>query len=226
MIDVIDLDYTLLDADDLKNDLAANLHLSREQFNNDYEQYYKKEGRNYHPFDHIKLIVERGWPKEVDKIKTTTSIRQLLLNIDHYLLPGAVELLHGLRARGDTLIIYSFGDEDFQRMKIESSKLLPKLVDGFVVEGKDKTKNPFFETLIEEKQRVLLINDNLAEAVKMKELLELNGIECEVIAPEGPYNKLLEEARLQGVTFVHKLEEVQEIINKPRQENFREFTFH
>lgn len=120
---LLDVDNTLLDNDQLKDDLAADIRRAAgssvaERFWELYEQV--RQERDYVDYARTLELLEESGAGSV----AVAQIRRLLDSLDFkcYLYPGALATIHYLNSLGTTVIL-SDGDSVFQPRKIRDSGL-------------------------------------------------------------------------------------------------------
>ncbi len=200
---IFDLDYTLLDTIKLKKDLAKVLGLSAEEYNEQYKKFFKDRGINWNLERHLEILrTEKGISKDEEEA-IRHNFTELLKKMDEYLLPGAEETLRKYKRKGDELILATFGDIDWHKLKVENSKVLMRNLDHIIYEDKDKTKNAYLRFLRDSGENILIVNDNAKESF---ELLKLLGKNSELRLVDGPYAR--------NVEHNHKIENISELPGK------------
>lgn len=189
MITIFDLDYTLLDTYRFKNDLAQIVFgISTEEFCKSYKNNFKNRKENYNFDQHLQYLVKDNKIKP-EKIKDIRSrFDKFIQEIDDYLYPEASEVLKKFQSQDNKLILLSFGDIGWQRLKIENLSI-KNYFDQIVYESKSKNESEYFKSLKGVNEEILIINDNLKESHEMLRLLQQEGVTCKTIIVNGPYSK-------------------------------------
>lgn len=189
MIIIFDLDYTLLDTARFKHDgLALFFSMNEAEFKDYYKKNFKDNGVNYSPKKHLQVL---GWRQAEMVAKLNELDDWLEKEISRYLLPEAEEILKRLREAGHKIILASFGDEEFQKQKISALKIngvnVAEFFDKVIIS--DKIKVELEELKRFRGENILLVDDNLREALELKEVL---GEKCEIFLVDGPYARYRE----------------------------------
>ncbi|GEM_PF-912704 len=176
MIYVFDLDYTLLDTKRFKEDLSSVFGMSVEEFSESYFENFKSKGLNYNLNKHLAILEKDGFiasKEQAEEIKKR--FKEFMKNIDEYLFPEAEKIIKSLKERGNELALATFGDTEWQRLKINSLKL-KKYFDKVIYEDKSKKENKELKALGNLGEKIIIINDNARE---LNELKEVFGDRCE-----------------------------------------------
>lgn len=184
MIIIFDLDYTLFDTARFKRDgLALFFNMNEAEFRNYYKKNFKDQGINYSPKKHLQIL---GWKYKEVMAKLNELDDWLEKEISRYLFPAAEEILNKFKQAGHKIILASFGDQEFQEQKISALKIngisAKEFFDEVIIS--DKVKAELKELKRFQGENVLLVDDNLREAVDLKEIL---GNKCEIFLIDGPY---------------------------------------
>lgn len=189
MIIIFDLDYTLLDTARFKRDgLALFFNMNEAEFKDYYKKNFKDKGVNYSPKKHLEFL---GWGQAELAAKLDELDDWLEKEISRYLLPEAEEILKRFKEAGHKIILASFGDKEFQKQKISALKINQISVREFFNEViiSDKVKAELKKLKRFRGENVLLVDDNLREALELKEVL---GEKCEIFLVDGPYARYRE----------------------------------
>lgn len=180
MIIIFDLDYTLLDTEKLKKDIAVIFNYSVKEFNADYKKLFADKKIPYSPYKHIRFLKKE---KRIFSVAARDKKMDVLAkNTKKYLYTEALEVLEKFKKRGDKLILISIGDINWQNKKINALKIRKYFYRIIVIKRK-KCGN--LEFLKKEKDKILIINDNAGETNDMKKAIG----KCEVCLINGPYSK-------------------------------------
>lgn len=101
---------------------------------------------------------------------------------DEFMFPGAIGLLGRLRASGARLILLTFGDDAWQRSKIDRAGI-GDLFDEIVTTTDGK--HLLLEKFATERPPIIFVNDNLEEIVAMRRAAE-RFAGCSFIVKRGP----------------------------------------
>ena len=184
MIVIFDLDYTLLDSTKFRKDLASVFNMSDNEFNKDYKKYFKTKSINYSIDEHLKILKKQKQINSAEEIKIKEKSDNFFQNIDSYLFPEAEETLKQFKNDGNKLILISFGNFDWQKLKIDNLKI-KEYFDEIILEDSCKEKSDFLKSLKDSNEKILIINDNAKESFAMAKLL---GENCEFKIIQGPYS--------------------------------------
>jgi len=184
---IFDLDYTLMDTARFKEDLAEIFNLSVTQFSCDYDELFKQPGKNFNLDDYLEILKTRhGFTDEQIK-NLNRKFSHFIKEIDQYLFPETKEILKQAREKRGKLILISFGDQGWQKLKVDNLSIRSDF-DQIEYESDDKSKNNFFNSLKNNGETIVLINDNAKESLEIEKALTNMGIRCEIRLIEGPYN--------------------------------------
>lgn len=171
----LDYDYTLLKTEELKRALAKLIGVSWKEYKDTYQK--SKVDGNYSWKKHLKLL------KRDDDITKARIGKFLEKNVDSFLQEGAKELLERLNDSGYELILFTKGDEEWQKEKLRHS-IISKFCNIYYEEGdKEHALEKFKEKA--KKEKIIIINDKAEEADKMKKVIP----ESEVYIVDGPYSE-------------------------------------
>jgi len=185
MIYIFDLDYTLLDTNKFKKNLSSVFGMSAADFNESCFKYFKSKGVNYNPDKHLVLLEEDGFFADKEQAAAIREkLNEFMENIDEYLFPEAEKIVKSLKKRGDKLALATFGNAEWQKLKINALKL-KKYFDDIIYEDKNKKENKELKALKRNNEKIILINDNARE---LRELELLFGDNCEAKLIYGPYS--------------------------------------
>lgn len=228
MLYIFDLDYTLLDTTLLKKCLAAALELEVIEFLQQEKKWFVVMGRHYNPNVHLELLIDEGLidQRKADLLKI--KLNNFLLAIDECLFEGVEDLLSELKKRGDKLVLISKGDAEWQKMKINGSKILKQYFDDILIEENDKTEHPYMRSLASLCSKVTIVNDKPAEGLKMKQFLESLNLSCHLIMIKGPYTSKDDGFTELGVECADDFSDLARSVLRPRAEKpiSNEFKIH
>ncbi|MEA2088598.1 MAG: HAD hydrolase-like protein [Patescibacteria group bacterium] len=217
MIIIFDLDYTLLDSTKFRKNLASVFNMDIDEFNKDYEEHFKSKGVNYDINKHLKILKKQKQINFAEEKTIKQRSDEFLKNIDSYLFSGAEEALKQFKNNNNNkLILISFGNIDWQKLKIDNLKI-KEYFDEIILEDKNKEKSDFLKSLKDSEEKILIINDNAKESFDMAELL---GDNCEFKIIQGPYSDNVEHKE----KVYDDIESFMEEDQKSKQELSKEFT--
>lgn len=187
MIVIFDLDYTLFDTARFKRDgLALFFNMSEVEFIDYYKKNFKERGLNYSLKKHLEIL---GLGREEAAVKLNEFNDWLKKEVSRYLFPEAEEILNRFKLAGHKIVLASFGDKEFQEQKIFALKIngisAKEFFDKIIIS--DKVKSELEELKILQGENILLVDDNLKEAVNLRKVL---GDRCEIFLIDGPYARL------------------------------------
>jgi len=185
MITISDLDYTLLDSSRFKKEcLAPFFDMTARAWEDQYEQNFKKPRINYSPRKQLERLSLSD-----DEITDRLAELKKYLNqeFNRFLFPRVEETLDYLKAKSEKLILASFGDLEWQRLKVDCMRVnqqtATQYFDQIILEDKDKAGNEAIRSL--KGREVLLINDKYNES---QELLKTFGESARLYLVKGPYS--------------------------------------
>lgn len=189
MIIIFDLDYTIFDTDKFKRrGLALFFNMDETEFKSYYKKNFKDQGLNYSPKKHLRNL---GWSYKEIVAKLSQLDDWMEKEISRYLFPEASKILDKLKQAGHKIILASFGDKEFQEQKISALKIngisAKEFFDEVVIS--DKVKAGLEELKRFKGENILLVDDNLKEAIDLKGIL---GDRCEIFLIDGPYARYRE----------------------------------
>lgn len=195
MIVIFDLDYTLLDSKKFKAGEAAVLEISTKEYTATCEEIFKSKKIHYNLAKHLDYLINKGLIKTEERRNMNRRIRKFLERIDDYLFPQAEKVLSKLQKRGDTLILLTYGDKQWQKIKVKNLKIKKYFKKIIFIEDK---KEKALDFLSGTKEKVLIINDKAQECLEMKKKIK----QAEIFLVKGPYSHNIEHD-----LSVHRLEE-------------------
>jgi FMN phosphatase YigB (HAD superfamily) len=89
---IFDLDHTLLDTNELKQDMSVVFGMSADEFANDELRWFKNESVNYNPNIHLDKLLDARRISQAEAQAIKLRLVDFLKSIDHYLKPGAADL--------------------------------------------------------------------------------------------------------------------------------------
>ena len=138
----LDLDNTLLATRTFYHEFYRTLLLAEGNTEREIEASYKffangttLAGELFSPKRQMEIL---GW-REVTKERVLLEIENILREKRGFIFPEVVSVLMELRMRGVTLILLTFGDEEFQKQKIIASGIAHHF-DEIKITGSDKTE--------------------------------------------------------------------------------------
>lgn len=196
MMIIFDLDYTLLDTKKLHEKLAEIF--DRENYANDHEIYFKDKGINFNLEDYLALLKKQGRINREREKELRQKMKDLLNHFDTLLFKGAEEMLKNFKKSGAELIMLTFGNLEWHKVKINSLSV-KKYFDKIIFEEKNKGETKYLKSL-KAKKEILIVNDNAKET---KEMTEIIGEKAKVFLVNGPYSENIEHS-----WTVHELAEL------------------
>lgn len=178
---IFDLDYTLLDTVKFKDKLADIF--GQEDFEADYEKYFKSQGINFDHDEYLAILKAEGRIDDVKEKELRIELEKLISNIDNYLKLDAENVLKHFKGIGAELILITFGHKKWQKEKVKNLSIA-KYFSNIIYEDQDKHKSEYLKSLSETDEEILLINDNLDEAKEMLKILKRG----ELRLVDGPYD--------------------------------------
>ncbi|MEI8360538.1 MAG: hypothetical protein WCG01_00145 [bacterium] len=224
MMYLFDLDYTLIDSDELKKDMAVVIYGLNNgdvdaRFKRDTDSCFKSQGKHYNLSDHLEYLIGCGAISKSRAERALTEMKLLLLNIDHYLKPGAEELVVKLFENGNKLVLMSYGDYEWQKMKIDGSQILHKYFQEKIIETVDKSQNQYFMNSLKRQDEIVIVNDKIEESLSMKHAIEALGAQCSVVIIKGPYSQHVDEKFADKIKYMGDFQAFNGLINEKQGES-------
>ncbi|MFH0891386.1 MAG: HAD hydrolase-like protein [Candidatus Falkowbacteria bacterium] len=183
MIYVFDLDFTLLDTKKLLLDLPKAMGISPRVYNSTRDKYFPELlfTRKYSGYKHINYLKRDGYI--MDGVRAREKVRALFKNMDKYLYSGAEDLLCKLKKRKNKLILLTFGDNRWQKAKVNGLSIKQHFNRIIIT---DKNKGSVLKFLKKSRGQALIINDNARENIAIKKAL---GDSVRTILVKSPHSK-------------------------------------
>ncbi len=153
---IFDFDYTLFDAGKFKIDLAnslKNFNISQKQFLETYKKLRDNHQKEYKPLEHIKILSNITGKKESEIKKAYFKVIE---NCKKYLYSDSLPFLKKLQATGYKLILLTFGNIEFQKLKVGYSGTCEYFDEMYFT---DKNK-AHLKDKIPDNKNTIFINDN------------------------------------------------------------------
>jgi len=191
---LFDLDYTLMDTAKLHDGLAEIF--DREDYRSDYQNLFKDKGINFNADKYLEILKQQGRIDEARESELKRGLAELMENMDDFLKPDAESVLKHFIKEGHELILITFGNKEWQEKKVKNLSI-KKYFSEIIFEEEDKSKSEYLRSLGEGNEKILIINDNLDEAVAMQKILgdkaELRLVKREDKKEAEPHIKNLRE---------------------------------
>ncbi len=164
---LFDLDYTLLDTEAFKKALEAAVVSTQRPSVEDFRAAYGTVAEKTGMFDAESFFAELkdAFSDDYAAAEARAAFEHVLTETERYLYPEAKELLEVLRRhKGATVDLMTFGNERWQRAKVEHSGL-DQLFDEKIFTDQDKS------TILRDagsgEEKVIVVNDNGEELRRM-----------------------------------------------------------
>ncbi|MBI4992629.1 MAG: hypothetical protein HZC26_00615 [Candidatus Magasanikbacteria bacterium] len=203
----VDFDKTIFDCYKFEKDIWAVFERQGVKYE-DYSATYKKslctissDLFDYNFQEHIKFLQELGYKfgKEVE-----TELGELL-DKNNYLFPDTEEFLRFLRENTQKMVLLTAGDDEFQKIKIEKTKLGCWFDDVRVVLGH---KEDFLADKIKPGDSVFFVNDSLRENLIIRD----NFPEILIVTKFNSVRYTIAEAEKSGIPFFNTLKEIKNYV--------------
>lgn len=178
MIIIFDLDYTLLDTSAFKNKLASALGITQKEFQETYNR-LKHQKETYNFGDHLNSVSNL---KTINKKKAVDNLNILLKGINRFAYKDAEIVLKKLFKKKYKLILLTYGNKNWQRMKIKNLKI-KKYFKKIIFT--DTCKSHALDFLKTVKEKIVFVNDNAKECKKIKKIYP----SLEIFLIDGKYSK-------------------------------------
>src|SRR3989339_443729 len=163
MLIVFDLDHTLFDALKFKDALAEN----------------------FNPYKHVSYLISEGKIDSGNGQKIKIQIINLLKRADNFVFSGAESILENLKEGDRELVLLTFGDIVWQKMKIKNLAI-KNYFNRIIIT--DKSKITALDAYKNYSGRKIMINDNAQENKALKKELP----DWEIYLVDGPYADVVE----------------------------------
>ena len=203
----VDFDKTIFDCYKFEKDIWAVFarHGVKQE---DYSTTYKKslctvssDLFDYNFQEHVKFLQELGY-----KLNKEVEIELgKLLDKNNYLFPDTEEFLQFLRENTKKMVLLTAGDDEFQKTKIEKTKLGHWFDEVEIVFGH---KEDFLADKIKLGDVVFFVNDSLRENLIIRE----NFPEILIVTKLNPVRYTIDEAKKSGIPFFETLREIKNYV--------------
>ena len=180
MIYIFDLDYTLLDATEFKRGLARILGLSWEDWQKNYQKFFKDQNKNFNFYQMLNYLIRAEIVNQNQAVEIRHAVLKYLKTIDAFIFPAGLELLKKLSKDRHTLMLVSFGDMVWQKSKIENLKIKKFFAKVIITDSNKSTALMFLKNSTEE---ITIINDNAKETFLLQESIP----RAKIFVTDGPY---------------------------------------
>jgi len=191
---IFDLDYTLMDTVQLHDKLAEIF--DKENYREDYQFFFRSKGISFDGEKYLAILKELGRIDGAREKELKSKLAELMENMDDFLKPDAESVLKHFIKEGHELILITFGNKEWQEQKVKNLSI-KKYFSEIIFEEEDKSKSEYLRSLGEGNEKILIINDNLDEAVAMQKILgdkaELRLVKREDKKEAEPHIKNLRE---------------------------------
>jgi len=191
---IFDLDYTLMDTVQLHSKLAEIF--DKENYREDYQFFFRSKGISFDGEKYLAILKELGRIDGAREKELKSKLAELMENMDDFLKPDAESVLKHFIKEGHELILITFGNKEWQEKKVKNLSI-KKYFSEIIFEEEDKSKSEYLRSLGEGNEKILIINDNLDEAVAMQKVLgdkaELRLVKGEDKKEAEPHIKNLRE---------------------------------
>lgn len=204
----LDLDNTLLATRIFYHEYYRELLLAEGNTEREIEASYKffangttLLGEFFSPRRQMEIL---GW-REVTKERVLAEIENILRKKRGFIFPEVVSVLMELRRRGMTLILLTFGDEEFQKQKIIASGIAHHF-DEIKITGSDKTEIVLGDR---EGEEIVFVDD---KGEFMERLSERNDIQTFHICRREMGALVCEKGKCPAEHEIESLEELLKFI--------------
>jgi len=180
MIYIFDLDYTLLDAIEFKRGLARILGLSWEDWQKDYQKFFKDQNKNFNFYQMLNYLIRAEIVNQNQAVEIRHAVLKYLKTIDTFIFPAGLELLKKLTQDKHSLMLVSLGDMVWQKSKIENLKIKKFFAKVIITDSNKRTALSFLKNSTEE---IAIINDNARETFLLQESIP----RAKIYIVDGPY---------------------------------------
>jgi FMN phosphatase YigB (HAD superfamily) len=203
---IFDFDYTLFSAKKLFKYLKEEfkkIGISDELFSETFQK--SKDNLGYNPKKQFGLITKEN-PKVNLKI-LEAAYKKVISQANQFLYPDVLPVLRNLEKENE-LIILSYGEKEFQREKIENSKITQYFNKIIVTQEINKISE--IRKVLEEEKNIIFVEDNPKTLVEAKKIFP-NILTIRINRGEGKYTKEPDNEKIDFV--IENLEGLKKIIN-------------
>jgi FMN phosphatase YigB (HAD superfamily) len=179
---VLDFDHTLYSTKSLYEAIKAvfgKLGVDGELFQQTF-QLSKGTGRDYKPARQIKLIAKQIG---IEEIVLQKEFNKILKISPKFLYPDAIEFLKK-HQKEDKLFMLSYGEENFQKQKVDSAKVNKYFKKIKITRDIGKSKP--FKIFLSKKEPILFVEDNPQALLEVKKA-HPQAITARIKRGEGKY---------------------------------------
>lgn len=173
---IFDLDYTLLDTNLFRKELAMAMGISTDNYNVSYaDRFYNDNGTEtpYHPEIHLDYLIKKGIVLQTAKEIIMKDVLKVVKNLNKCLFWQAEKVFDKCKEKKYNLILITWGNKDWQKLKIDNLRI-KKYFDKIITADKDKDE--CIDFLINSDDEKIIINDNLKESLKLQKKLKNSKI--------------------------------------------------
>jgi len=180
---IFDLDHTLLNSQELKKRLAIIMDIDTDLYNESYKERFGNRNEPYSLDKHIKFLQSKGRVKngEIEFFRIKKKLDKDLPDLSSFLFKKYSEVIKQSGGENDEKILLTFGNQVWQKKKIEKLSVLKPLFDRIIIEEKEKENSELLKELANKEEKVVIVNDNLIETVKMLEVIGEEKCEVKII---------------------------------------------
>lgn len=198
---VLDFDHTLYSTKSLYEAIKAafrNLGVDEEMFQQTF-QMSKGKGRDYKPARQMKLIEKQTGIKA---LKLQKELNKVLNISPKFLYPDTVGFLKEY-SKKDSLFMLSYGEEKFQKQKVDSAKISKYFKKIKITRDIGKSKP--FKMFLSKHEPVLFLEDNPQALMEVKKVYS-QVITVRIKRGEGKYAETPDNGYIN-----HKIKNLQEL---------------
>lgn len=202
---IFDFDHTLFSTKrffEFFEEFFSDLGIEEKLFKRTFQE-SKQKSKTYNPQKHLKLIAQTE--TEVSLEKMENAFGEVLDRCPQFLFPDVRPCLIEWSRYFD-FYIFSFGKESFQKRKIGASQI-EEFFEDVITTSRSK-KDSALNSLLEEKEKAVLIDDNPQVLVENKKHFP-NLLAIRINRGEGRYAEIERDPRIDfSIENLGQLEEI------------------
>lgn len=207
MLIILDLDNTLLDTGRLKEAISKSLVCFGVPERLFWQIYKKIRKRGF--YNHKIYLNYLFKEKPINIEKCAEKLEKLNNQIKNFLYPDTLPFLKGLKKMGARLILLTWGDTGFQKVKIKKAKIKHFFEKIFITET---TKLPYLRQIAKNKNEEIYFIDD--DPLEVKEVLEKFKNITALQIKRKSHDKEVKDIKLPNLPIFSNLKEVEKWILK------------
>lgn len=198
---IFDLDYTLLNTQKFINNIINLFKVDEISYQKTSKEVFNRSNKLYNVYKHLDYLVRHNYINREEARVIKIKIIEYLKTIDQYLYPEAEEIVKKLFKQNHKLVLLTYGDYAWQRLKAKHLTIR-KYFYKIIVTDKDKVLA--LNELYKIDKNIIFINDNAEEMIKINSKYP----DIKLYLVEGPFSN-----NVQHNYPLHSLSDINIILN-------------